>query len=209
MRPNKKLKNIIEAALLAAGGPLSLDGLQSLFDEENKPGKKILKQILGELKNDYDGRGIEIVEVASGWRIQVSEDTSPMIASLWSERPLRYSRALMETLAIIAYRQPITRGEIEDIRGVSVSSNIIKTLQERDWVKEVGYRDVPGRPSLLATTREFLDYFNLKTVDELPPLAEIRDFETINQELNFNEIDEGDEFSEKEHKGIETSSTSG
>ena len=179
------------------------------FDEENKPGKKILKQILGELKNDYDGRGIEIVEVASGWRIQVSEDTSPMIASLWSERPLRYSRALMETLAIIAYRQPITRGEIEDIRGVSVSSNIIKTLQERDWVKEVGYRDVPGRPSLLATTREFLDYFNLKTVDELPPLAEIRDFETINQELNFNEIDEGDEFSEKEHKGIETSSTSG
>tara|TARA_B100000674_G_C37683814_1_gene842786 strand:- start:1 stop:630 length:630 start_codon:yes stop_codon:yes gene_type:complete len=209
MKTLNHIKNIMEAALLAAGGPLSLDSLQNLFGDKERPDKKQLKKILTELKSDYDGRGIEIVEVASGWRIQVNEDISPLIASLWSERPLRYSRASMETLAIIAYRQPITRGEIEEIRGVSVSSNIIRTLIERDWIKVVGQRDVPGKPSLLGTTKEFLDYFNLKTVDELPPLADIRDFDAINRELNFDELDEEAESDEMENNHLESSSTNG
>ena len=183
------LKNIVEAALLAAGGALSLDNLQALFDEIEQPEKKALREVLEELSEDYRGRGIEVREVASGWRIQVVEDVSPWVSRLWSERPARYSRALMETLALIAYRQPITRGEIEDIRGVSVSTNIIKTLMEREWIRVVGQRDVPGKPSLYGTTREFLDYFNLKTLDELPTLAEIRDLEEINRELELNDPD--------------------
>jgi len=183
------LKNIVEAALLAAGGALSLDNLQALFDEIEQPEKKALREVLEELGEDYRGRGIEVREVASGWRIQVVEDVSPWVSRLWSERPARYSRALMETLALIAYRQPITRGEIEDIRGVSVSTNIIKTLMEREWIRVVGQRDVPGKPSLYGTTREFLDYFNLKTLDELPTLAEIRDLEEINRELELNDPD--------------------
>ncbi len=182
----ENLKNIIEAALLAAGGTLSLDGMQALFEEAEQPDKKRLREVLDELSRDYDGRGIEICEVASGWRIQVGKETSPWVSRLWNERPPRYSRALMETLALIAYRQPITRGEIEDIRGVSVSSNIVKTLMEREWIRVVGHRDVPGKPSLYGTTREFLDYFNLKSLDDLPSLAEIRDLEEINRELELD-----------------------
>ncbi|RMG38235.1 MAG: SMC-Scp complex subunit ScpB [Gammaproteobacteria bacterium] len=185
MAEPEALKNIIEAALLAAGGSLSLDGMQALFEEHEQPDKKRLREILEALARDYEGRGIEIREVASGWRIQVRQEVSPWVSRLWSERPPRYSRALLETLALIAYRQPITRGEIEDIRGVSVSSNIIKTLIEREWIRVLGHRDVPGRPALYGTTREFLDYFNLKSLDELPSLAEIRDLDEINRELEL------------------------
>ena len=189
MAAPEKLKNIIEAALLAAGGPLSLDMMLTLFLDEEQPEKKELREVLDQLKQDYEGRGIEVVEVGSGWRIQVVEEVSLWVSRLWTERAPRYSRALMETLALIAYRQPITRGDIEDIRGVSVSTNIIKTLLEREWVRVVGIRDVPGKPSLYGTTREFLDYFNLKTLDELPPLAEIRDLEEINRSLDLNDTD--------------------
>jgi len=189
MAAPEKLKNIIEAALLAAGGPLSLDMMLTLFLDEEQPEKKELREVLDQLKQDYKGRGIEVVEVGSGWRIQVVEEVSLWVSRLWTERAPRYSRALMETLALIAYRQPITRGDIEDIRGVSVSTNIIKTLLEREWVRVVGTRDVPGKPSLYGTTREFLDYFNLKTLDELPPLAEIRDLDEINRSLDLNDTD--------------------
>jgi segregation and condensation protein B len=191
MAAPEKLKNIIEAALLAAGGPLSLDMMLTLFLDEEQPEKKDLREVLEQLKQDYEGRGIEVVEVGSGWRIQVVEEVSLWVSRLWTERAPRYSRALMETLALIAYRQPITRGDIEDIRGVSVSTNIIKTLLEREWVRVVGTRDVPGKPSLYGTTREFLDYFNLKTLDELPPLAEIRDLDEINRSLDLNDTDKG------------------
>jgi len=189
MAAPEKLKNIIEAALLAAGGPLSLDMMLTLFLDDEQPEKKELREVLDQLKQDYEGRGIEVVEVGSGWRIQVVEEVSMWVSRLWTERAPRYSRALMETLALIAYRQPITRGDIEDIRGVSVSTNIIKTLLEREWVRVVGTRDVPGKPSLYGTTREFLDYFNLKTLDELPPLAEIRDLDEINRSLDLNDTD--------------------
>jgi len=189
MAAPEKLKNIIEAALLAAGGPLSLDMMLTLFLDEEQPEKKELREVLDQLKEDYEGRGIEVVEVGSGWRIQVVEEVSLWVSRLWTERAPRYSRALMETLALIAYRQPITRGDIEDIRGVSVSTNIIKTLLEREWVRVVGTRDVPGKPSLYGTTRAFLDYFNLKTLDELPPLAEIRDLDEINRSLDLNDTD--------------------
>ena len=184
-----ELKNIVEAALLAAGRPLSLDALQGLFDEIERPDKKALRSALQVLADDYRGRGIEVAEVSTGWRIQVGQACSPWVSRLWDERPARYSRALMETLALIAYRQPITRGEIEDIRGVSVSTNIIKTLMEREWVHVVGQRDVPGKPSLYATTREFLDYFGLKSLDELPTLAELRDLDEINRELDLDDPD--------------------
>lgn len=187
MSAPENLKNIIEAAMLANSAPLSLDRMQALFFDDEMPEKKELRAVLSELSEDYQGRGIEVKEVASGWRIQVVESVSPWISRLWTERPARYSRALMETLALIAYRQPITRGEIEDIRGVAVSSNIVKTLLEREWVRVVGQRDVPGKPSLYGTTREFLDYFNLKSLDELPTLAEIRDLDEINRELDLND----------------------
>jgi segregation and condensation protein B len=183
------LKNIVEAALLAAGRPLSLDVMQNLFSEIECPDKKALRTALAELAEDYQGRGIEVAEVASGWRIQVRRECSGWVSRLWDERPPRYSRALMETLALIAYRQPITRGEIEDIRGVSVSTNIVKTLMEREWVHVVGQRDVPGKPSLYGTTREFLDYFGLKSLDELPTLAELRDLDEINRELDLDDPD--------------------
>lgn len=184
-----ELKNIVEAALLAAGRPLSLEAIQNLFNEIECPDKKQLRAVLEQLAADYQGRGIEIAEVASGWRIQVGASCSAWVSRLWDERPARYSRALMETLALIAYRQPITRGEIEDIRGVAVSTNIVKTLMEREWVRVVGHRDVPGRPSLYGTTREFLDYFGLKSLDELPTLAELRDLDEINRELDLNDPD--------------------
>lgn len=187
MNPSDNLKQIIEGALLAAGKPLGLDAMLNLFDGVEQPDKAALRDVLQELAADYDGRGIEIRQVSSGWRIQVRAECSPWISRLWDEKPGRYSRALMETLALIAYRQPITRGEIEEIRGVSVSTHIIKTLLEREWVRVVGQRDVPGRPSLYSTTREFLDYFNLKSLDELPTLSEIRDLDEINRELDLVE----------------------
>ena len=160
-----------------------------LFEENALPDKKDMRAVLDELRNDYEGRGMEVIETGSGWRIQVRAEYADWVSRLWEEKPGRYSRALMETLALIAYRQPITRGEIEDVRGVSVSSNIIKTLMEREWIRVVGHRDVPGKPALYATTRIFLDYFNLKSLNDLPSLAEIRDLDSINQELELPDPD--------------------
>ncbi len=189
MNPSDNLKQIVEAALLASGRAMSLEALQGLFDEMERPDRKALRAVLEALAEEYEGRGIEVAQVASGWRIQVRKACAPWVSRLWEEKPGRYSRALMETLALIAYRQPITRGEIEDIRGVSVSTHIIRTLLEREWVRVVGHRDVPGKPALYATTREFLDYFGLRSLDDLPTLAEIRDLDTINEELNLPEPD--------------------
>lgn len=185
------LKNIIEAALLAAGKPLNVTQIQALFDEDEKPGKAEIVAAVEDIRTDMGERGFDLVEVASGWRFQVRESMAPWVGRLWEEKPQKYSRALLETLALVAYRQPITRGEIEEIRGVAVSSHIMKTLQERQWVKVVGHRDVPGRPAMYATTRDFLDYFNLKSLDQLPTLAEIRDLDTLNQELNLAMEEEG------------------
>ncbi len=181
----EQLKNIVEAALLAAGRPLTLDHLLRLFGEENPPERQALRKVLTTLMEEYADRGIELKEVASGFRIQVREELAPWLHRLDEERPPRYSRALLETLALIAYRQPITRGEIEDVRGVSVSSNIIRTLLEREWIRVVGHRDVPGRPAMYGTTRQFLDYFNLKGLDELPTLAELRDLDSIDADLEL------------------------
>lgn len=182
----QKLRNIVEAALLAAGRPMSIEQILNLFPENEAPERQDVRDALGALEADYAERGIQLREVASGWRVQVREEMSPWLSRLWQDRPARYSRALLETLALIAYRQPITRGEIEDIRGVSVSSNIMRTLMERGWVRVVGHRDVPGRPGMYATTREFLDYFGLKRLEDLPPLAEIRDLDSINVELDLD-----------------------
>lgn len=179
------LKRILEGAVLAAGEPLPLDRMQALFDENDAPSKALLKDALQELQLDCKGRGYELVEVASGWRFQVRDEYAVWINRLWEEKPQKYSRALLETLALIAYRQPLTRGDIEEVRGVTVSSQIIKTLSERDWVKVIGHRDVPGRPALYATTRHFLDYFNLKSLDELPSLGELKDIDNLNQSLDF------------------------
>jgi segregation and condensation protein B len=183
------LKLVLEAALLAAGRSLTLEQMQALFPEQARPDRPALQQALAALSHDYEGRGIELKEVAGGFRLQVRQSYAPAIANLWQERAPRYSRAVLETLAIIAYRQPVTRGEIEDIRGVAVTSNIIKGLTEREWIRGVGRRDVPGRPTLYATTRQFLDYFNLKSLDQLPSLAEIRDFDSINRELDLEDPD--------------------
>jgi len=180
-----KLKQIIEAALLAASRPLSLDQLLLLFVEEELPDRSQVRAVIDELRNEYEGRGIELREVGSGFRIQVRAELAPWVSRLWDERPGRYSRALMETLALVAYRQPVTRAEIEDVRGVSVTTNIVKTLMEREWIHVVGHRDVPGKPALYATTRKFLDYFGLKSLDDLPTLAEIRDLESIDRELDL------------------------
>ena len=181
-----KLKHIIEGALFAAGKTLSINQMLELFGEEEQPAREQVRAVLKELADDYAERALELKEVASGFRFQVRENLSEWVSRLWAERPSRYSRALLETLALVAYRQPITRGEIEDIRGVSVSSSIMKTLQEREWVKVVGHRDVPGKPAMYGTTKTFLDYFNLKSLDQLPTLAEIRDIDSINAELNLN-----------------------
>ena len=187
MKPEKKteLRNIIEGALLAAGRPLSLDELLALFPDDGRPDRGEMRKALDVLKAEFEGRGIELKEVASGYRIQVRQELAPWIGRLWEERPARYSRALLETLALVAYRQPITRGEIEEVRGVTVSTHIIRTLQERGWVRIVGHRDVPGHPEMFGTTKEFLDYFSLKSLDELPTLAQLRDIESINAELDF------------------------
>jgi segregation and condensation protein B len=182
------LVQIVEGALLAAGRPLTVAQLAELFEEDARPDASALREALAEVAERCTDRGFELQEVASGFRFQVRQALSPWVARLWHERPQKYSRALLETLALIAYRQPITRGEIEEIRGVAVSSNIIKTLHEREWVRVVGHRDVPGRPAMYATTRQFLDYFNLKSLDQMPALAEIRDLETLNAELGFDEL---------------------
>ncbi|MEW7977772.1 MAG: SMC-Scp complex subunit ScpB [Candidatus Sedimenticola endophacoides] len=187
MSSESKLKKIIEAALFAAGEPLSVDRLLELFPEQERPERKDLRGALEALQSDYAGRGVELAEVGGGYRFNVRADFAPWVLRLWEERPARYSRALLETLALIAYRQPITRGEIEEIRGVSVSTNIMKTLLEREWVRVVGHRDVPGKPSLYATTREFLNYFGLKGLEELPTLQGIRDHDSINRELQLEE----------------------
>lgn len=173
----EQLKAIIEAALLAASQPLSVAQLSELFIEEDEVDRAQIAMALEMLAEDSQGRGVELKEVGSGFRYQVRQDVHPWVSRMWTEKPSRYSRALLETLALIAYRQPITRPEIEQIRGVVVSSNIIKTMEEREWIRVVGHRDVPGKPALFGTTRSFLDYFNLKSLDELPPLSEIRDLE--------------------------------
>lgn len=182
-----KLKQIVEGTLMAAGRPLNLDQILAVFGESEQPDRQDLRRAVHSLAEDYDNRAIELKEVASGFRFQVRSDFSTWVSRLWEERPGRYSRALLETLALIAYRQPITRAEIEDVRGVSVSTSIMRTLQERGWVKVVGHRDVPGRPGMYATTKEFLDYFGLKSMDELPPLSELRDIDSINVELDLGE----------------------
>ena len=165
-----------------------MERLLSVFEVEQRPGRIAVNDALAELARDYQERSMELVEVASGFRIQVRADFAPWVSRLWEERPGRYSRALLETLALIAYRQPITRGEIEDVRGVSVSTHIIKTLLDRDWIKALGHRELPGRPVLYGTTRTFLDYFNLKSLSDLPPLAEPRDLDAIGAELVQREM---------------------
>ncbi len=181
-----ELKHILEAVLLAAGEPLSMVRLASVFDAKEAPSASEITRALDELAADLQGRGIELKEVASGYRLKTRAELMPWISRLWEEKPQRYSRALLETLSLIAYRQPITRGEIEEVRGVSVSSNIIRTLQEREWIRVVGHRDVPGKPALFGTTRAFLDYFDLTSLDDLPTLAEIRDMANLEPEFDFD-----------------------
>ena len=181
------IRNVIEAALLAAGGPLPVAELLRLFDDSVRPSAQALRAVLASLTEEYAGRGIELKETASGFRIQIRRELAAEISRLWPERAARYSRALLETLALIAYRQPITRAEIEAVRGVAVNPNIIRTMLERSWVRVVGHRDVPGHPELLGTTREFLDYFGLKSLDELPPLAELKALGDFNLQLALAE----------------------
>jgi segregation and condensation protein B len=179
------VKNVIEAALLAAGRPLTLDELVSVFDERDNANVEEVRAAIAALRADYESRGIELAEVASGFRIQIRAQIAQPVARLWQERPAKYSRALLETLALVAYRQPITRGEIEQIRGVAVNPNIIKTLLERGWIRVVGHRDVPGKPELLGSTREFLDYFGLKRLDDLPTLAQLKELEELRVQLTL------------------------
>lgn len=173
----RELASLLEAFLLASGKPQSLERLFELFEERERPDSTVFKAALEVLRQSCEGRAFELKEVASGYRLQVRERFAPWVGRLWEERPQRYSRAMLETLALIAYRQPITRGEIEDVRGVAVNSHIVKTLLEREWIRVVGYRDVPGKPAMFATTKAFLDHFNLQNLDELPPLAALRELE--------------------------------
>lgn len=184
-----QLIRILEGALLAAGKPLNVQQLGDLFELDERPDNEQIREALSVLTESCQGRGFELRLVASGYRFQVVEDIAPWVGRLWEEKPQRYSRALLETLALIAYRQPITRGDIEDIRGVAVSTQIIKTLLEREWVRIVGHKDVPGRPAMYATTRKFLDYFNLRNLDDLPALADIKDLDTLTGELGFSDAD--------------------
>ncbi len=179
------VKNVIEAALLAAGRPLSMDELVGVFDERDESSSAEVRAALAALTAEYETRGLELLEVASGYRIQIRAAVAQPVSRLWQERPAKYSRALLETLALIAYRQPITRGEIEQIRGVAVNPNIIKTLLERSWIRVVGHRDVPGKPELLGTTRDFLDYFSLKKLDDLPTLSQLKELEDLRVQLTL------------------------
>ena len=190
---DNEIKYFLEAALLAAGRPLSIEQLQGLFDGRMRPEKSVIRNAILTLNDEYKERGIVVSEVASGFRMQVRSTMATRLERLWEERPPRYSRALFETLALIAYRQPVTRGEIEEIRGVSVSSNIIRQLQERDWVRVVGHRDTPGRPSMFGTTKGFLDYFSLKKLDDLPPLADLSNLENLNIQLDLPEVEGRDD----------------
>lgn len=189
------IKYFVESALLAAGRPLSIDQLQGLFEDHSMPEKPQIRRAISDLLNDYAERGITITEVASGFRMQIEGNMVARLQKLWEERPPRYSRALFETLALIAYRQPITRGEIEEVRGVAVSANIVRALMEREWIRVVGHRDVPGRPAMFGTTKLFLDYFGLKKLDDLPPLADLSDWESLRVQLNLPAVDENDDES--------------
>ena len=177
------IKNVIEAALLAAARPVPVSELSQIFDEHSRPTPKQLRAALAELEKDYEGRGVVIRETANGFRFQVRTEFAQEVSRLWPDRPKKYTRALLETLALIAYRQPITRAEIENVRGVGVNPEIVKTLMERNWVRVVGHREVPGRPELLGTTDEFLDYFSLKSIEDLPPLAELKSLTDLNLQL--------------------------
>ena len=201
------VKNVLEAALLVAGQVLSVKKLSSLFPEDGHPGADEINSALQELQSDYEGRGIELVQVGKGYRFQSRQQYAEWVGRLSEERPARYSRALLETLAIIAYRQPVTRGDIEEIRGVSVSSDIIQKLTDREWIREVGHRDVPGRPALFGTTPAFLEHFGLKSLSELPPLSELRDLDEIGRELNFR-LDLGDDTEEEIESTGESASAS-
>lgn len=181
-----QLKNVVEAILLAAGRPMSIDKLLTMFPEQERPERSDIRDAVEALQADYETRGIALIQVGGGYRIQVRETMQPWVAALWEEKPARYTRALLETLALIAYRQPVTRGEIEEVRGVSVSTTIIKTLLEREWVHVVGHREVPGRPAMYGTTKKFLDYFSLKSLNELPSLSELRDLNEIGKDLELD-----------------------
>ena len=196
------IKYFVESALFAAGRPLSIDQIQTLFDGRSAPEKSEIREAIKSLLEDYVDRGITISEVASGFRVQIEGDMVERLQKLWEERPPRYSRALFETLALIAYRQPMTRGEIEEIRGVAVSSNIVRSLLEREWVRIVGHRDVPGRPAMLGTTKQFLDYFGLKKLDDLPPLADLSDWESLRVQLNLPTVEETDDPGDIVNVGI-------
>lgn len=182
---NRELKNIIEAALLVAGQPLTIDKMLTMFPSDSQPAREEIRAAIDQLEAEYDDRVVELKQIDRAWRFQTRDKYAPWITRLAEERPVRYSRALLETLAIVAYRQPVTRGDIEDIRGVSVSTDIIKTLIGREWIRQVGIRNVPGRPALYGTTREFLEHFNLKSLEELPPLSALRDLDVISNELNL------------------------
>ncbi len=190
---NSQVKQIIEAALMAADTALNIDRMMQLFElDDQKPTREQIKEAIKTLQDECEGRGIELKRVASGYRYQTRSDVQPWVARLWQEKPPRYSRALLETLSLIVYRQPITRGEIEEVRGVSVSSHIIKTLLEREWIRVLGHKEVPGRPALYGSTKQFLDYFNLKSLNELPSLAELTDLDQMHPELDLPEPEEGE-----------------
>ena len=193
MLDNTMVRRIVEAALLAASQPLSLQQLRALFPLDEPAPDGSIEQALDALREACADRGVELVELASGFRYQVKADVHPWVARLWSERQTKYTRATLETLALIAYRQPITRGEIEQVRGVAVNSNIIKALEEREWIRVVGHRDVPGKPELLATTKAFLDYFGLKRLEDLPPLSELKDFGELEPQLSFEDGNNNDD----------------
>jgi segregation and condensation protein B len=203
------VKNVVEAALLAAGRPLSVDELVGVFDERDESKPEDVRGAIAALTEDYAGRGIELVEIASGFRIQIKSDVAQPVSRLWQERPAKYSRALLETLALVAYRQPITRGEIEQIRGVAVNPNIIKTLLERTWIRVVGHRDVPGKPELLGTTREFLDYFSLKKLDDLPTLAQLKELEDLRVQLSLPGAESEAAAPDTDSAGLEASAPQG
>ena len=204
-----KLQKVLEAIIISAEKPLSVENLLGFFQSEDLVNRNDVKAALDKIQNSFDSRGFELVETASGFRFQTREEHKQWVTQHWDEKPAKYSRALLETLALIVYRQPITRAEIEDIRGVAVSSHIIKTLQERDWIRIVGHKEVPGRPSLLGTTRQFLDYFNLKSLDEMPSLSEIQDIDKLYPELNLKmeqEFDSEEALQNNDHGESEQNS---
>ncbi|MEB8433010.1 SMC-Scp complex subunit ScpB [Cocleimonas sp. KMM 6892] len=196
----EKLQNILEALLISAEKPLSIDKLLGFFQTEDLVNRNDVKQALALIQKTFEARGFELIETASGFRFQTKSEYKQWVTQHWDEKPARYSRALLETLALIVYRQPITRAEIEDIRGVAVSSNIIKTLQERDWIRVVGHKEVPGRPALLGTTRQFLDYFNLKSLDEMPSLSEIQDIDKLYPELDLGPLQDLTEAADEQER---------